>query len=173
MLWLAVIGGLLGGCEAENQDLQVWIEAQRREAKPRVQPLAAPKTFDPVPYGTAQQVDPFSSQKLSVAIKQEARQQNSLLASEMNRRKQPLESFPLDTMSLVGSVNKGGSPLALLKVDNLLYQVRLGDYLGQNFGRVVRVTETELGLRELVQDAAGEWTERAVTLQLQVRAPAR
>ena len=81
-----------------------------------------------------------------------------------------LEALPLDAMSMVGSVNKGNVAFALIKVDKQLYQVRLGDYLGPNFGRVIRVTETELGLRELVQDAAGEWTERAVTLQLQERA---
>jgi type IV pilus assembly protein PilP len=73
-------------------------------------------------------------------------------------------------MSMVGSVSRAGTPLALLRVDNLLYQVKPGDYLGQNFGRITRITETELALREVVQDAAGEWIERTVTLQLQERA---
>ena len=161
---------LLSACEAENQELQAWMEQQRREVRPQVQPLAAPKKFDPVPYANAQQVDPFSTQKLSVAIKQETRQPNSLLGAELNRRKEPLESFPLDSMSMVGSVSKGGRPFALLKVENLLYQVKLGDYLGQNYGRITRITETEVALREIVQDAAGEWTERPVTLPLQERA---
>ena len=161
---------LLAGCEGETQELQEWMDQQRREVRPSVQPLAAPKKFDPVPYANAQQVDPFSNQKLSVALKQEARQPSSLLAAEMNRRKDPLEAFPLDSMSMVGSVSRGGTPLALLRVDNLLYQVKPGDYLGQNFGRITRITETELALREVVQDAAGEWIERTVTLQLQERA---
>ena len=157
---------LLAACEAENQELQVWMEQQRREVRPQVQALAAPKKFDPVPYANAQQIDPFSTQKLSVAIKQETRQPNSMLAAELNRRKEPLESFPIDSMSMVGSVSKAGKPFALLKVENLLYQVKLGDYLGQNYG----LTETEVALREIVQDAAGEWTERPVTLPLQERA---
>ena len=161
---------LLAACEAENQELQSWMEQQRREVRPQVPPLAAPKKFDPVPYANAQQIVPFSTQKLSVASKQETRQPNSLLASELNRRKEPLESFPLDAMSMVGSVSKAGKPFALLKVDNLLYQVKLGDYLGQNYGRIKRITETEVALREIVQDAAGEWTERPVTLLLQERA---
>ena len=122
-----------------------------------------------MPYVNAQQVDPFSTQKLSVALKQEARQPNSMLAAEMNRRKEPLESFPLDAMSMVGSVSKSGKPMALLRVDNLLYQVKAGDYLGQNYGRILRITETEVALREIVQDAAGEWIERNATLQLQER----
>ena len=169
-LLLAGLFAVLAGCEGETQELQEWMDQQRREVRPSVQPLAAPKKFDPVPYANAQQVDPFSNQKLSVALKQEARQPSSLLAAEMNRRKDPLEAFPLDSMSMVGSVSRAGTPLALLRVDNLLYQVKPGDYLGQNFGRITRISETELALREVVQDAAGEWIERTVTLQLQERA---
>ena len=112
-------------------------------------------------------VDPFSTQKLTVALKQEARQPNSAISAELNRRKEPLEAYPLDSMSMVGSVNRKGAPYALLRVDNLLYQVKAGDYLGQNYGKIMKITETEIELREIVQDAAGEWTERPTTLQLQ------
>ncbi len=166
----ALLGALaLSGCGGETQELQDWMDQQRREVRPSVQPLAVPKKFNPVPYANAQQVDPFSTQKLSVALKQESRQPNSMLSAEMNRRKEPLESFPLDAMSMVGSVSRSGAPLALLRVDNLLYQVKAGDYLGQNYGRILRITETEVALREIVQDAAGEWIERTATLQLQDR----
>ncbi len=162
--------GLLSACGAEHEELQQWMEQQRREVKPNVTPLTPPKKFNPQPYVSAQAVDPFSQQKLSVALKQEARQPNSLLAAELNRRREPLEAFPLDAMNMVGSVNKVGRPYALLKVDNLLYQVKVGDYLGQNYGRITRIGETEITLREIVQDAAGEWIERPATLQLQERA---
>ena len=67
---------------------------------------------------------------------------------------------------MVGSLNRGGSLVALVKVGGLLYQVKPGNYLGQNFGRVTRITETEVVLREIVQDSAGEWTERPAALQL-------
>lgn len=164
-----LLAALLAGCGGEQQELQDWMDQQRREVRPSVQPLAPPKKFNPVPYANAQQVDPFSAQKLSVALKQEARQPNSMLAAEMNRRKEPLEAYPLDAMAMVGSVARGGAPVALLRVDNLLYQVRAGDHLGQNYGRVMRITETEVVLREIVQDAAGEWIERNATLQLQER----
>ncbi|MDH4051818.1 MAG: pilus assembly protein PilP [Rubrivivax sp.] len=160
----------LAGCSAEQEELQQWMDQQRREVKPNVTPLEPPKKFDPEPYSAAQLVDPFSPQKLSVALKQEARQPNSLLSAELNRRKEPLEAYPLDSMHMVGSVTREGKPFALLKVDALLYQVKLGDHLGQNFGRVVRIAETEVELREIVQDAAGEWIERSASLQLQERA---
>jgi len=102
-------------------------------------------------------------------LKQEARQANSLLAGEINRRKEPLEAYPVDSMSMVGSVMRGGRPYALLKVDNLLYQVKPGDYLGQNYGKITKISETDVAFREIVQDAAGEWTERMSALQLQDR----
>ena len=94
---------------------------------------------------------------------------DALVAPELARRKEPLEAFPLDAMSLVGSIIKAGQPVALVKVDSLLYQVKLGNYLGLNFGKVTKISETEVGLREIVQDAVGEWIERAATLQLQER----
>jgi type IV pilus assembly protein PilP len=161
-----LMAALLGACSADEDELRGWMEQQRREVKPNITPLQPPKKFDPQPYNTAQAVEPFSTQKLTVALKQEARQPNSLLAAELNRRKEPLEAYPLDSMSMVGSVNKQGQPFALLRVDNLLYQVKPGDYLGQNYGRVTRIAETEIALREIVQDAAGEWIERPVVLQL-------
>ncbi len=157
----------LSGCGGEQEELQVWMDQQRREVKPNVPPLLPPKRFDPQPYDQAQAVEPFSNQKLAVALKQEARQPNSLFAGEMNRRKEPLEAYPLDSMSMVGSVARSGRPTALLKVDNLLYQVKVGDYLGQNYGKVTKISETEVTLREVVQDAAGEWIERPAALQLQ------
>jgi type IV pilus assembly protein PilP len=90
-----------------------------------------------------------------------------LIAPELARRKDAMESFPLDAMRLVGSIVKGGQPVALVMVDKLLYQVRLGNHLGQNYGRVIKITETDVTLREIVQDAVGEWIERTATLQLQ------
>jgi type IV pilus assembly protein PilP len=167
---LAALGFTLAGCGTDTDELQGWMDQQRREVKPSITPLTPPKKFDPAPYASLQAVEPFSTQKLSVALKQEAKQPNSVLAAELNRRKEPLEFYTLDGMNMVGSVVKQGRPFALLKVDNLLYQVKVGDYLGQNYGRITKITETEISLREIVQDAAGEWIERPGTLQLQEKA---
>jgi type IV pilus assembly protein PilP len=157
----------LAGCAADEDELRGWMEQQRREVRPNVEPLSPPTKFDPAPYQMSERVDPYSLQKLTVALRQETRQSNSLIASELNRRKEPLESYPLDSMSMVGSVTKDGRPFALLKVDSLLYQVKPGDYLGQNYGKITKITETDVSLREIVQDASGEWVERASTLELQ------
>ena len=93
-----------------------------------------------------------------------------MLAAEINRRKEALEAYPIDSMSMVGSVVRGGRPYALLRVDNLLYQVKPGDYLGQNYGKIIKISETDVAFREIVQDAAGEWIERMSALQLQEKA---
>jgi type IV pilus assembly protein PilP len=167
VLSTSVLAMSLAGCSGEQDELTQWMEQQKREVKPSVLPLSPPKKFDPQPYTALTGVDPFSTQKLTVALKQEARQPNSMLAAEINRRKEPLEAYPLDSMAMVGSVAKKGQPYALLKVDNLLYQVKVGDYLGQNYGKITKITETEISLREIVQDAAGEWIERPSSLQLQ------
>ncbi len=165
---LAALGA--AGCADDQVELQQWMEQQRREVKPSVEPLTAPKKFNPQAYNALTAVEPFSTQKLTVALKQEARQPNSLLASEINRRKEPLEAYPMDSMAMVGSVIKSGRPYALLRVDKLLYQVKPGDYLGQNYGKITKISETDVSYREIVQDAAGEWIERNSALQLQEKA---
>jgi len=157
----------LSACTGEQEELQAWMDQQRHEVQPSVQPLSPPQKFNPQAYAGMDGVEPFSTQKLTGALKQEAAQPNSAVAAEFSRRKEPLEAFPLDSMSMVGSVNRKGVPYALLKVDNLLYQVKVGEYLGQNYGKIMKITETEITLREIVQDAAGEWIERPTTLQLQ------
>jgi type IV pilus assembly protein PilP len=167
---LLCAAAVLAGCGADIEELQGWMEQQRREVKPNVQPISPPKKFDPTPYAAVDAVEPFSAQKLAVALRQDMKQPNTLLAAEMNRRKEPLEAYPLDSMSMVGSVVRAGRPYALLRVDNLLYQVKAGDYLGQNYGKVTKISETEIAIREIVQDAAGEWIERQSALQLQERA---
>ena len=171
LLGLVLLGfvGLAACSPSEQSEMQAWMQEQRTQARPMVQPIPEPKKFVPQPYREERTIEPFSNQKLTQALRTEMSQatNSTLINAELNRRREALEYFPLDTMSMVGSLLKTGQPVALVKVDNLLYQVRLGAYLGQNYGKVTKVTETEVVLREIVQDAAGEWIERPTTLQLQ------
>ena len=161
----------LAGCGSSDQDqLQQWMTEQRNLSKPKVERLPEPTKFSPQPYTEEGSVEPFSSQKLAQALKRDSSQATAnaaLIAPELARRKEPLEASPLDATAMVGSLIKAGQPVALVRVDNLLYQVHVGNYLGQNYGRITKVTETGITLREIVQDAAGEWIERTATLQLQ------
>lgn len=177
ILSIAAVGAfglLLGACGSSGEDdLRNWIVEERNQTRPKVAPIPAPKQFVPEKYPDTSVTEPFSSVKLTQALKRESSQavtNGALVAPELARRKEPLESFPLDSMSLVGNLSKLGQPVALVRVDNLLYQVRSGNYLGQNYGKVTKITETQVTLREIVQDAAGEWIERVATLELQEKA---
>ncbi len=170
---VVLASALVAGCgSSQQEELHDWMAQQKAQTKPKVEPLGEPKKFVPELYSQEAATDPFSNQKLTQALKRESNQSTSnaaLVAPELARRKEPLEAFPLDAMAMVGSLLKQGQPVALVRVDNLLYQVRPGNYLGQNYGRIMKVGETEVTLREIVQDAAGEWVERTATLQLQER----
>lgn len=165
--------GLLAGCGVGSDDeLNQWMSEQRSLTRPKITPIAEPKQFRPETYNLFTDVEPFSNQKLTSALKKESPQagaNSALIAPELARRKEPLEEFPLDTMALVGSLSRAGKPVALVTVGKMLYQVRTGDHLGQNYGLVTKITEAEVTLREIVQDAVGEWIERTASLQLQER----
>ncbi|KAB2906644.1 MAG: pilus assembly protein PilP [Burkholderiaceae bacterium] len=169
--FMALSAMLLVACGSSGEDeIRQWMAEQRATTKPRVTPLTEPKEFQPQGYSADTVLDPFSSAKLTQALRRDSAQIASnaaLIAPEMARRKEPLEAFPLDSMSMVGSLNKVGVPTALLRVDNLLYQVKVGNYLGQNYGKIVKITETAIQLREIVQDSTGDWIERIATLDLQ------
>ncbi|CAN7613840.1 pilus assembly protein PilP [Variovorax sp. LjRoot84] len=171
-LWLGIAAVGLSGCMgSEQEDLQRWMAEQRAQVRPNVPPITEPKKFTPQAYTEVSAFEPFNMQKLTQALRRDSNQPSTsgLIAPELARRKEALEAFPLDSMAMVGSMNRKGEPVALVTVDKLLYQVRVGNYLGLNYGRITRISETELGLREIVQDAAGEWIERVATLQLQER----
>ena len=161
---------MLSACGSSDQELQSWMTDQRNQSRPRIERLAEPTKFAPQAYTQDGLVEPFSNQKLAQALKRDSNQSTvntALIAPELARRKEPLEASPLDAVAMVGSMVKAGQPVALVRVDNLLYQVRVGNHLGQNYGRITKVSESGLSLREIVQDAAGEWIERTATLQLQ------
>ena len=170
VLALLLFASVLSGCGSSDQELQSWMTEQRSQSRPKVDRIPEPTKFSPQPYTQEGLVEPFSNQKLAQALKRDSNQASvntALIAPELARRKEPLEAPPLDAVVMVGSMIKVGQPVALVRVDNLLYQVRVGNYLGQNYGRITKVTETGLSLREIVQDAAGEWIERTANLQLQ------
>ena len=163
---VAALTGVLAGCSSNDEDLRQWMAEQRRVTTPKVTPLTEPTRYVPLVYAGGAAVDAFSSERLTQVLRSESGPLGGGTA-ELNRRKEPLEAYPLDAMTMVGSLDKAGQKVALLRVDNLLHQVRQGNYLGQNYGRVTRISESEITLREIVQDAAGEWIERSSTLQLQ------
>jgi type IV pilus assembly protein PilP len=167
LMALLLGGALLSACsDSDVREVKEWMEKTKAETKPTVQALSEPKTFVPFPYTARDMTDPFTPNKLLAELARAAEQKDSPNRPDMNRRKEPLEAFPLDTMSMVGVIQKAGVTYALVQIDKQLHQVRVGQYLGQNFGKVTSVTEDAVTLREVVQDAAGDWVERISKLEL-------
>jgi type IV pilus assembly protein PilP len=164
---------MLTGCLAsKDAELQKWMIEQKGNTPPKVAPISAPKKFVPQAYTQQAAMEPFNNQKLLQALRKDSSQAAAnlaLISPELARRKETLESFPLDAVSMVGTLNKKNAPVALLRVDKLLYQAKVGNYVGQNYGRITQITDAEIVLREIAQDASGEWTERKVNLQLQAK----
>ena len=171
-LILLVCGlALLSGCASdEENDLRSWMTQQRATIKPRITPIEEPKQFTPAAYDMDSGLNPFEAMRLMQALRKDSNNSSinsALITPELARRKEPLEAYPLDAIRMVGSMNKNGVPIALIRVDKLLYQVRVGNHLGQNYGLVTKVAETSVQLREIVQDPSGDWIERPATLDLQ------
>lgn len=169
-LALYMLAAVLVGCGGASEDeAKRWMQEERSQMQPKAAPIPEPKQFVPESYNNASAAEPFSNVKLTQALKRDTTEatNSALVEPELSRPKQPLESYSLDSMTFVGSMVKAGKPVALIRVDSLLYQVRPGQYLGQNFGRITQIRESEIVLREIVQDASGEWTERTASLPLQ------
>ena len=158
--------GVLAGCGGDQQELRDWMREQRRTVTPRDEPVPPPKRFEPFRFEPGDLPDPFSPGRLS---RKAADAGGGRLKPDMTRRREALEGFPLDSIRMVGHLRNANGEFALLQVDNLVYRVQVGNHAGQNFGRIVAISESEVRLRELVQDGAGDWAERDTVLQLQLQ----
>ena len=156
------VGLLVAACGGEShQDLRAWMQDQGKGVKGKLDPLPQVKPYEPFTYNAFDLPDRFKPRKIEPA------KGGSKLAPDLNRRKEPLESFPLESLQMVGTLQRGKNTYALVRTtDKDIYQIRIGNYLGQNFGVVVQISEGEVQVRELVQDGAGDWTERSSTIQL-------
>ena len=162
-----LLPALLSACGSGSQsDVQEWMDGVKKETHVNVPKLSEPKVFVPVAYAGKNEIDPFDPDKLLVVF---ARMKSSNKGLVPNKDRQPevLESFPLDAIKMVGTIEKPGTKYALVQVDKTIFQVKVGNYMGQSLGRVVKLTQSEIDLKETVQDATGEWIEREAKLELQ------
>lgn len=163
-----VMAAILAGCgDQGHEEIRQWMEESARDLKGGVPPLPELKPFPVVSYDAADKPDPFSAQRIDPEKKD-----GGANKPDFDRPKEQLENYPLESISFVGVVNKTRSKAnyAVVQVDGVVYQVGKGNYLGQNFGRIVDITPSEIVIKEIVQDPSGQtsdWVERQMTLQLQ------
>lgn len=157
----------LSACGSDKNELMAWMAEVRNNTPPIKDTIPEPKRFEPFRYENLAQTEPFSARKLQAAFdKLQLRSKNGV-TPDINRRRESLESYPLETIKMVGHLSNGKNNFALLQVESLVYQAKVGNYAGQNYGVITKVSESEIKLKELVQDAAGEWVERETALRLQ------
>jgi len=164
---IALAGLALAACGGEeHQDLRAWVKDQDNMPRPRIEPLPEVKPYEPFAYTADKDglVDPFKPRQIE-APKQAA---GSGIRPDLNRPREPLESYPLENLRMVGTLAQHKQVFALIKTpDSNLFRVKQGNYLGQNFGLITEINEATVKLKEIVQDSAGDWIERVSSLQLQ------
>jgi type IV pilus assembly protein PilP len=154
---------MLAGCGSDQgDDLDQFIRDSGKGLKGNVEPLPEVKPYVPADFNVDGNLhDPFKPRKAQV--------KSGGLQPNLNRPREALEAFPLESLQLVGLITKGKMKIALIKTpESAVYQVKVGNYMGQNMGIVVDIVESapvEVKLKEIVQDElTGEWTERPASI---------
>ncbi|HMW17153.1 MAG TPA: pilus assembly protein PilP [Accumulibacter sp.] len=161
--WLLLFVVTLVACSSdEHDDLQQWMDSVALDTKGKIPPIPIVEPYVPVPYDVGGLVDPFKPGKIGP----EDKKGGGGFRPDLDRPKEPLEAYPLESLQFVGVMTRQKKSYAIIQADGALYQVKIGNYMGQNFGVIVAVSEAEITLRELTQDAAGDWVERTSSMQL-------
>jgi len=156
--------GVIGCSSEEHSDLRQFVKEAEKLPHGRVPPLPEVKPYEAFTYSAFDLLDPFKPRK----IEPPKGSGGGSLAPDMNRRREPLEAYPLESLKMVGTLEQNKQMFALVRApDNTLFRVRPGNYVGQNFGRIVDIAESAVKLKEIVQDSGGNWEEKDQALLLQ------
>jgi type IV pilus assembly protein PilP len=171
ILFVALCGALSACSGGDHDDLKQWMAENTKDMRGNVPKLPEVMPYEPVPYDVEGLLEPFKPNKIEPEskYKQAAGKggafQPDFEAREM--RNSLLEKYPIESLKMIGYLNVNNRPMAAIQVDDKVKQVKVGDYIGLDFGMVTRVTDKEVELRELIQDSAGDWSERKSSLILQ------
>ena len=156
--------GVLGCSGEEHSDLRQFVKDSDKLPHGRIPPLPEVKPYEPFTYSAFDLLDPFKPRK----IEPPKGAGGGSLAPDLNRRREPLEAYPLESLRMVGTLAQNKQMFALVRApDNTLFRVRPGNYVGQNFGRIIGIAESSVKLKEIVQDSGGNWEEKDQALLLQ------
>lgn len=154
----------LAGCGGEEfEDLREFVKNSGADLRGKIPPAPEVKPYEPFAYDNATNLpDPFKPRKPELKSGKVGLNQ-----PDLDRPKEALEEFPLEALKMVGYLQQKNVGYAVIRApDTKIYRVKIGNYLGLNFGKILEVQGTEVKIKEMVQDSSGDWTERMSTLQL-------
>jgi type IV pilus assembly protein PilP len=155
---------LIGCAEHKMDDLSRFVENVHKDKKPRVEPLPRIKPHETFTYTAAKLTDPFSTGNLRQSTPMTG---GSGISPDLTRRKEPLEQFPLDSLSMVGTLARGDMIWAVIRApDDTIHRAQSGNYIGQNHGKIEKVTAGKLVVNELVPGGNNNWVEREASIAI-------
>jgi len=158
----------LAACAGNNtEDLRSYVDTVKSRQQARVEPLPEFSPFETHLYQAMDARGPFTPPSYSTPRSQVAPASNGGISPNFNRAREPLESEPLDGLRMVGTLGRDSSSWALVRMsDSTIHRVKPGNYVGQNHGKIVGITESEVEVTEIVSDGLGGWIERQASLAL-------
>ena len=148
-------------------DLRQFVSSAYKDRKPEIEPLPEIKPYEGFVYSASEEVDPFDLSNIEIRRQQQA--ETSGKRPDTNRRKEPLEFFPLDGLKMVGTLTQKGVPWVVIKSpDGAVHRATVGQYMGKNDGKIeaILVDQEKVMLTELVQDPSGRWVDREVAITI-------
>ena len=160
ILTLPMVALLTTSCSKDVDDLYDYIENTKLSSVGSVRPIPQFKPYQSFAYSATDLRDPFESN-----VDTNPSITKNSLQPETDRPKQLLESFPLDALSMVGTIEQMDNAWGLIKdPKNVVHKVKLGNYMGKNEGRIIKITETMIYLVEIVSDGIGSYIERDASI---------
>jgi len=158
---------MLAGCGDRMGDLREYTNQVKARKGGHIEPLPQIKPFETFLYSDQDQRSPFVPQLQALNNNVAKGSSTTGLHPDFNRNREYLEQFPLDGLKMMGTLTVSGTLFALVKdSDNILHRVADGNYMGQNYGKIISITDSEIKLREIVPDGQGGWSERVTTVTL-------
>jgi type IV pilus assembly protein PilP len=158
---VAAVVAAVGGCSSDMDDLQARIQEVKSRPGGRIEPLPEVKPYETYSYAAANLRSPFIQGMPASAAAPGA------LRPDLNRPREFLEQFSLDTLRMVGTLRMNGRTYGLIQTqDGLVHRVLPGNRLGQSDGRITAIEEGKISLTEIIADGMGGFIERPAALAL-------